>query len=274
MAQAFGHEALGFGVGADIASGADGGAVEGGGGAGEVELAFQGPALEQAVDKAGVEDVSGSGGVDGGDAVGGGVMHLGAVPGEDAAFAERGGGEFCAVAEMHVAEGELKVGLGHEAARKVAADDGVIDEGEELFNAGVELIEIGDDGDAGFPGPAGGEDGGSGIVAIDVEGAGGDDPFATKVVGLEDEAVIAVAEDGALSIGIDEDEGLGAGAAGNGDELGFDAGSREGLVMEAGGIVVAEFANVAGLEAPVLAGDDGGGDLAAGEDGAVAILSL
>src|SRR5258707_8282414 len=41
--------------------------------------------------------------------------------------------------------------------------------------------------------------------------------------------------------------------------------------MEGGGEVVAEFADVAGAKAPVLAGDDGGGDLSAGEgaDGGV-----
>ena len=48
---------------------------------------------------------------------------------------------------------------------------------------------------------------------------------------------------------------------------GFDTGVGEGFAMEGGGEVVAEFADVAGAEAPVLAGDDGGGDLSAGKDG-------
>src|SRR5580698_8288879 len=47
----------------DASAGADAGAVQRGCGAGKVELARQGPALQQTVDKAGVEDVAGAGGV-------------------------------------------------------------------------------------------------------------------------------------------------------------------------------------------------------------------
>src|SRR5260370_1305934 len=58
-----------------------------------------------------------------------------------------------------------------------------------------------------------------------------------------------------------------AGGAGDGDDAGVDtgigAGVGEGFAVKGGGEVVAEFADVAGAEAPVLAGDDGGGDLSA-----------
>ncbi len=57
----------------------------------------------------------------------------------------------------------------------------------------------------------GGEGGGGGVVAVDVEGAGVDDPVAVEIGGLEDEAFVAAAEDGAFAFGVDEDEGLGAG---------------------------------------------------------------
>ena len=206
-----------------------------------------------------------------GDAEGGGVEELVAVEGEDAVGAEGGGGEAAVVAAVHLAEGLFEVGLGGEAGGKVAADDEVVDVGEEGFDVGVEFVEVGDDGDVGFAGPGGGEDGGFGVVAVDVEGAGVGDPFAMEIGGVEDEALVAAAEDGALALGVDEDEGLGAGDAGDGDDAGFDAGVGEGFAMEGGGEVVAEFADVAGAETPVLAGDDGGGDLSAGEsaDGGV-----
>ena len=55
----------------DGSAGAYGGAVERGGGAGEVQLLVERPALQEAEDEAGVEDVSGAGGIDYGDAVGG-----------------------------------------------------------------------------------------------------------------------------------------------------------------------------------------------------------
>jgi hypothetical protein len=52
------------------------------------------------------------------------------------------------------------------------------------------------------------------------------------------------------------------------------AGAGEGFAMEAGGIVFAELADVAGGEAPGGAGDDCGGGLAAGLEGACGVLDL
>jgi len=69
------------GDGLDASAGAQGGAVEGGCGAGEIELAGQGPALQEGVDEGGVENVSGAGGVDRLDREGGGIVELRAVPG-------------------------------------------------------------------------------------------------------------------------------------------------------------------------------------------------
>src|SRR5271170_1625008 len=104
-----------------------------------------------------------------------------------------------------------------------------------------------------------------------MEGAGVGDPFALKVCRVEDDALVAAAEDGALALGVDEDEGLGAGNSGSCDDVGFDAGVGEGFAMKCSGEVVAEFADVAGAESPLRAGNDRGGDLAAGEgaDGGV-----
>jgi hypothetical protein len=72
--------------GMDASSGSYGCAVEGGGGAGEFELSDERPVFEECVDEAGVEDVAGTGGVDYGNAVGGSVKELVAVPGEDSVF--------------------------------------------------------------------------------------------------------------------------------------------------------------------------------------------
>ena len=44
--------------------------------------------------------------------------------------------------------------------------------------------------------------------------------------------------------------------------------------MEGGGEIVAELADIAGAEAPVLAGDDGGGDLSAGKSADGGVLGL
>ena len=86
--------------GVDASAGSDGGAVEGGGCAGELELAVEGPVLEESVDEAGVEDVAGAGGVDYGDAEGGDVEETVAVEYEDSVGAEGGGGEAGVVAAV------------------------------------------------------------------------------------------------------------------------------------------------------------------------------
>src|ERR1700720_4462825 len=105
------HEGGDVVEGVDAAAGADGSAVQCGGGAGEFKLAVEGPVGEESVDEAGVEDVSGSGGVDDGDRVGGSVEELFAVEGEDAFLAECRGGEAAVVAAVHLAESLLEVGL-------------------------------------------------------------------------------------------------------------------------------------------------------------------
>src|SRR5437879_13806854 len=96
MAGAGSYELLDGVDGLDPATGADGGAVEGGGGAGEIELALQGPPLEQTVNKAGVKNVSGARGVHCLDAKSGGVMELLPVPGKNAVVAQSGGREAAA----------------------------------------------------------------------------------------------------------------------------------------------------------------------------------
>ena len=160
----------------------------------------------------------------------------------------------------------FEIGLASEASGEVAADDEVVDVFDEVFDAGIDFVEVGDDGDACGAGPACGEGGGGGFVAIDVKGAGVDDPVAIEIGGLEEEALVAAAEDGALAAAINEDEGLRAGGIRDGDEAGVDAGADECAAMQRGGIVVAELADIAGGQAPCLAGDDGCGDLAAGQD--------
>ncbi len=67
---------------------------------------------------------------------------------------------------------------------------------------------------------------------------------------------------------------LKAGCAGDSDDLCVDARVGEGVAMKAGSVVFAELADVAGAEAPGLAGDDGGGGLAAGQKRPGGILDL
>ena len=80
MPRAHGHEALNGFDRLDASSGAESGAVESGGCAGELELARKTPSLKESVDEAGVEDIAGPSGIPRLDSKGGGVVKLRAVP--------------------------------------------------------------------------------------------------------------------------------------------------------------------------------------------------
>jgi len=250
----------------DAGAGAEGGAVEGGGGASEIELAGQGPALQEGVDEGGVEDVSGAGSVDGIDAEGGGVVELRSVPGEDTFFAKCCGSEARAKAFLEGGQRVFQVGFLHEATGDVSAGDEIVDGLQECFHSRVKIIHIGDDGNFGSAGPARRCGGSDSIVSIDVKSAGVDDPVLLEFFGAQGEAIVTFPENGAFAGVVDEDESLLAGAAGGGEEVGFDAGTSKFGAMEYGGVVVTDFADVARAQTPLLAGDHGGGDLAAGQD--------
>ena len=268
------HEGFDLIDGADAAARALRHAIDGGGGAGEVEAAGKRPALQQSVDEAGTEDVAGARGVDDGDAEGGGVVELLTVPGNDAVGAKCGGGEPATETTLHLAERGLQVGFAGQTEGEVVVDDEEVDVLEEFINAVVGVVEVGGDEHAGLAGPAGGERGSGGVVAVDVKGAGVDDPFALELRGLEGEALVAAAEDGALAGAVEEDERAGAGRGGDVDEVGFGAGAEKLLRVEAGCLVVAELADIAGAKTPRLAGDDGAGDLAAKHDVLSFVLDL
>jgi len=221
-----------------------------------------------------VKDVTGTGGVDYRDLPCRAVVEVLAVPCEDAVGAEGGSGEAATVAALHAAQGFVEVVLSHQAQRKIAAHDQVIDVLDEIFDAGIDIVEIGDNRDVGDAGPVGGEGGCGRVEAVDVKSAGVHDPIAIEVGGLKSKAFIAPAEHGALAICVNQDEGLRTERAGDGDKLSFNAGAREGVAMKAGGVIVAQLADVAGAETPGLAGDDGGGYLAAGQDGRVSVFGF
>src|SRR5665213_1012794 len=68
----------------NVSTSASTGAVQRGRGAGIIKLAFDGPALQKPVDKAGMEEIPGAGGIDGRDSVGRPLNRLLPVPGQHA----------------------------------------------------------------------------------------------------------------------------------------------------------------------------------------------
>src|SRR5436309_12823000 len=129
----------------DAAACADARAVERGGRASAVGPRLQGPALQKRVDKAGVEEVAGAGGVDGVHMKRGSVVELRAVPGEYAVDAECGGGEAAAEATMDGGEGLLQIVGRHKLAGNITAADQIVDIFKQRFDGGIELMQVGDD---------------------------------------------------------------------------------------------------------------------------------
>ena len=261
-----GNEMLDGSQRGDAAAGSDSGAVERGGSAGEVELLLQGPALQKRVDEASVEEVARAGRVDGPNLKGGSVMKLRAVPGEHAVGAESRGGEAAAKAAMDIGQRLLQLSGRGELAGNVAAGDEVVHVGEKRFDAGIQFVEVSDDGNAGCSRPIRGLSCGGGVVAVKMKRAGVDDPVAQKLFGAQREAMVAAPEDGAFAGVVDENEGLLAGAIGSGEKMRFDAEAGKFCGVKRGGAVSTDFADVARAESPLLAGDDGGGGLSAGKN--------
>ena len=122
--------------------------------------------------------------------------------------------------------------------------------------------------------PAGSRGGRGSVMAVHMKRAGVGDPIAFEFFGAQGEAVVALPENRALTRVINEDKRLLAGAAGSGYQVRFDAAAEKFFAMECGCAVIADFADIAGAESPLLAGDDRAGDLAARENISGAKLDL
>src|SRR5579871_1980158 len=97
MAGAGSHQVSDLFKGLDSASSSHGRAVQGGGGAGEIELAVQGPVLQQAIDEARMEDITSSSSVEHRDEISGGVLKLVAVPRQDTVVPKGGSSKTASV---------------------------------------------------------------------------------------------------------------------------------------------------------------------------------
>ena len=120
--------------------------------------------------------------------------------------------------------------------------------------------------DARVPGPACGRYCGCSVMSVKVKRAGIGDPFAPQLFGEQGQPVVALPEDSSLAGVIHQDDRLLAGATRCGEEMSLHAQPLELGAMNRRRVVVADLADVASAQAPVLAGCDCGRDLAAGKD--------
>jgi hypothetical protein len=250
----------------NAATGADSGAVERSSCTGELKLFLKWTAAKHGQDKSGMKNVTGARGVDRLDLKSSSVVKLRTVPGEHAILAEGCGGE--AVAETGVNRGQrfAQIVVAGQFAGDVAAGNQVIDVGQERFDARIEFIEVRDHGNVGLVCPRCGLRGCGSVVTVDMESAGMNDPIAPQFFGHQFQPLVTLPEDGALPEVVHKNEGLLAGAVWNGNEMSFHACAGKFGVMNGGGVVVADFADVASAQSPLLASDNGAGDLATGQD--------
>src|SRR5258708_4525082 len=209
--------------GLDSATGADGGAIERGGGAGEIELPLQMPALQEAVDEARVKNVSGAGGVDGLDAKSGGIVELRPVPGQYAFFAQRCSGKPAAKSFPKRGQGLAQIRFSHQPPRDIPAGNEIVDAIQEGVDDGIRFVRVGNDRNAGGASPARGGSRGGRIMSIDVKSAGSDDPIAVEFFRTQGQPVVPFPKNGALAGVIHENESLLAGTSRCGEEMRFDA---------------------------------------------------
>src|SRR5260370_14952205 len=188
------------------AAGADGGAVERGGGAGKIELALQGPALQEPVNKTGVKNVSGASSVNGLDAKRGGVVELRTVPRQYAFFAQRRSGKAAAKSFPKRGQGLAQIRFFHQPPRNIPAGNEVVDALQERVHARIKFVHVGDDRNAGGASPARGCSRSSRIRSIYMKGAGIDDPIAADFFRTQSQAVVPFPKNGTFAGVIDEDE--------------------------------------------------------------------
>ena len=118
-------------------------------------------------------------------------------------MAERGRGDSICEFFVDDLEGFGEIGFAGDKAGNVVAGDKVVEFGKQRFDAGIELVEVGNNGYFCDPCPLGGLKCRGSVVAIDEERAGMRDPVALKFGGLDREAIVMASEDGAFARGVD-----------------------------------------------------------------------
>ena len=214
------------------AAGAGGHAVHRCSGAGKIKLSCEGPVLQKPIDKAGVENISCTRRVDYVHAVGGRLVEPFTIPRQNTVMAQSRGAQAALEAAVHEAQRHFQIGFPGKATRHVPAHDEVIDVLQQVFDAGVKLIEIGNDRDAGSAGPDRCLRRSLCIVSIDVQCARLGDPCGLQMRSFQGNALISAAQYRTLATAVDQDERLRAGCFWHGDEMGFHSLAEKGFLVQ------------------------------------------
>src|SRR5260370_23453538 len=214
MASAGGDEALDGVHGLDAAEGGDGGGMERGRGTGKTERARQGPARQEPVNKSRVKNISGPSSVNRLHAKSSGVVEARPVAGQYTFFAQSCGGKAATKSFAERGQGLPQIRFFHQPPGDIPAGDEEVNTFQEPLDAGIKLLQVSDDGNAGGNRPARCCGRRPGVATIHVKRAGVDDPIALEFFGAQSQAVVTFPKNGAFAGVIDKDESLLAGPAG------------------------------------------------------------
>jgi len=211
-----------------------------------------------------VKEVACARGVGDADFVGGRIPESPAIPSKSAVNPERRTDSSAAVGSFEKRKSFEKIPFAGSGAGQVPGCNRIIDEGEQSGELRGPVVEIGNHGDIFCAGPGGRFAGGSRIVAINIEEARGVNPTSLEKGRRYGEARIAAPDDSALTgLRLHENEGHLTQRFGRAGEMEGDAFTPKVAAVEFRQVVVAHTADVMSAEPPTLAGNNGGGDLAA-----------
>jgi len=211
-----------------------------------------------------VKEVACAGGVGDADFVGGRIPEAPAIPSEGAVNPERRTNSSAAVGSFEKRKRFEEVPLACSGAGQVPGCNRIIDEREQSGELRGPMVEVGNHRDIFCSSPRGSFAGSSRIVAVNIKKARGVNPTSLEKGRRYGEARIAAPDDSALTgLRLHENEGHLTQRFGRAGEMEGDAFTPKVATVEFRQVVVAHTADVMSAEPPTLAGNNGGGDLAA-----------
>ena len=266
MPRARGNQSFNLLNGLNAAAGADGSAIQRSGGAGKLELFLEWAAAKHGENKSCVKNVARTRGVGGLHLKSGRVVELRSIPSEHALLAQGSGGETVAKASLNRRQRFLQIFVSRQFAGDIAAGNQIIDMGQEGLHTRVEFVQVRDHRNARGARPRRGLCRRCRVMTVNVKGTGIDDPIAIEFLGTQFQTIIALPEDRAFAKIVHKNKRLLAVTVRNGKEMRFHAGACKFSAMDGGGMVVADLADVPCAQSPLLASDNGAGDLSSGQD--------
>jgi hypothetical protein len=223
--------------------------------------------MQYPVREGSVKEIASPRGVHNVDLIRGSIPEAGAIPSKRTVYADCRANGARAIFSLELRERFEEIGFISGVDGEFLRGDWVVDEGKKAQQSQRHMIQVGYNRDARRARPGGGYAGGCGVVPIDVQKASRRDPASLEESWRHGEPRVAAPNDGALpGAAVYKDERHLAQRSRYVDEVGVDPSTPKFTTVELGGVVVADDSDIVCAKSPALAGDECGGDLAAGQN--------